>query len=282
MRHRMSSAAARVALVLAGLLSVALGCHDSTAPHVPVGAVALTPPARFAMWWRLTEACSATTGDFSSVEWYVVPNTTTLTYENNQVDAFWLGNPDRIVLADARRNDGPTVRHEMLHALRHRNGHPRDAFLTACGGVVACDGACAVETGGYASPSASSPELQPRDVSPRVDVFTPLPAELVDDGGAAAAMITITNPRTEPVWVRLARRESGDLLYPTFGITLDYDADARIFAVGADWSQGDRFALGAGESRRWIWEGQLGRGRFGVLGYFNVDSVPRRVISVGQ
>ncbi|HEX7980994.1 MAG TPA: hypothetical protein VF461_20470 [Gemmatimonadaceae bacterium] len=282
MRERISSSAARVALLLGGLLSVALACHDSTAPHVPVGAVALTPPARFAMWWRLTEACSAATGDFASVEWYVVPNTTTLTYENTQVDAFWLGNPDRIVLADARRNDGPIVRHEMLHALLHRNGHPRDAFLTACGGVVQCDGACAVETGGYASPPDAAPELQPREVNPRVDVFTPLPAELAGDGGAVAALITITNPRTEPVWVRLTPRESGDFQYPTFGVIVDNDDPARIAAVGADYSPGGRFALGAGESRRWIWEGALARGRFGVLGYFNADTVPRRVITVGQ
>jgi hypothetical protein len=280
MRQRMSSSAACVALVLAGFLTLAHACHDPTAPHVPVGAVSIAAPARFAMWWRLTEACSAATGDFSSVEWYVVPNTTTLTYENNQVDAFWLGNPDRIVLADARRNDGPTVRHEMLHALLHRNGHSRDAFLTACGGVVACDGACAIETGGYASSPESAPQLQPRDVGTRADVFPPLPAEVADNG-AVAVMITITNPRPEPVWVRLTPRESGDFQYPTFGIVVDNDDPARIAAMAADWSAGGRFALGAGESRRWIWDGTLNRGRFGIRGYFNVDSAARQVISVG-
>jgi hypothetical protein len=270
-----------VARVLSGFLALTFACQDPTAPHVLLGAVPLQTPPRFAMWWRLAEACSGTTGDFASVAWYVVPNTTTLTYENKQVDAYWIGNPDRIVLADTRRNDGPTVRHEMLHALLHRNGHPRDAFLTACGGVVACDGVCAIETGGYASPPESAPELQPRDVGARVDVFPPLPAEVADNG-AVAAMITITNPRPEPVWVRLARRESGDLQYPTFGIVVDNDDPARIAALATDWLAGDRFALGAGESRHWVWEGALARGRFGILGYFNVDSAARQVISIGQ
>src|SRR5687767_11977745 len=72
----------------------------------------------------------------------------------------------------------------------------------ACGGVVACNGVCALEAGLYGSPPASARELQPRDVDTRVDVLAPLPAE-VADSGAAAVLITITNPRTEPVWVRL-------------------------------------------------------------------------------
>jgi hypothetical protein len=215
------------------------------------------------------------------VSWYVVPGTTTLSYQGKQVDAYWISDPDRIVLADARRNDGPIVRHEMLHALLHRTGHPRDAYLVACGGVVACDGECALEAGGYASPPQTAPELQPRDVSTRVDVISPVPAE-VTDKGPVAVMITITNPRTEPIWVRLTQRESGDLQYPTFGVIADYDDPARVAAVASDWSQGNRLALGAGERRHWLWEGDLPRGRFGILGYFNVDSVPRRVISVGQ
>jgi hypothetical protein len=271
----------RVALVLSGLLALALACESTTAPGVPTTALPFTPPARFALWWRLTQACSGITGDFASVSWYVVPSTRSLSYQGQRVDAYWIGNPDRVVLADSLRNDGPTVRHEMLHVLLQRNGHPRSAYLDACGGVVACNGACALEAGLYGSPPASAPELQPRDVDTRVDVFAPLPAE-VTDSGAAAVLITITNPRTEPVWVRLTPRESGDFQYPTFGVVADYDDPARIAKLAIEWSQSDRFPLGAGERRRWVWEGSFPPGRYGVLGYFNVDSVPRQVISVGQ
>jgi hypothetical protein len=270
-----------VMLFLSGLLSLSLACEATTAPEVPTTAVPLEPPARFALWWRLTQACSGITGDFASVSWYVVPNTRTLSYQGKQVDAYWIGNPDRIVLADSLRNDGPIVRHEMLHVLLHRNGHPRAAYLEACGGVVACNGACALEAGVYGLPSASAPELQPRDVGTRVDVLAPLPAE-VGDSGAVAVLITITNPRAEPIWVRLTPRESGDFQYPTFGVVADYDDPARIAQLAIEWWGADHFPLDAGERRRWVWEGAFPRGRFGILGHFNVDSIPRRVISVGQ
>ena len=281
--HRQSpmNAKLRIALVLPGLLSLALACDATTVPGIPATAVPLAAPARFALWWRLTQACSGLTGDFASVSWYVVPEASTLTYQGKQVNAYWIGNPDRIVLPDLLRDSGPIVRHEMLHVLLHRNGHPRDSFLAACGGVVACDGECALEAGVYGSPQASAPELQPRDLGTRVDVFAPLPAEVVDSG-AAAVLITITNPRAEPVWVRLTPRESGDFRFPTFGVVVDYDDPARIAGLATEWSQSDRFPLDAGERRHFLWEGAFPRGRFGILGYFNSDSLPRSVISVGQ
>ena len=279
--HSASSSAMRVALVLSGLLSLVLACESTTAPDVPTTAMPLAPPARYALWWRLTQACSGISGDLAAVSWHVVPNTRTVSYQGKQVDAYWIGDPDRIVLADSLRNDGPTVRHEMLHVLLQRNGHPRDAYLEACGGVVACNGACALEAGLYGSPPEPAPELQPRDVDTRVDVFAPSPAE-VADSGAAAVLITITNPRAEPVWVRLTPRESGDFQYPTFGVVADYDDPARIAKLAIEWSKSDRFPLDAGERRHWVWEGSFPRGRFGILGYFNVDSLPRQVISVGQ
>jgi hypothetical protein len=169
----------------------------------------------------------------------------------------------------------------MLHALRHRVGHPRAAYLEACGGVVACTGECEVEAGVYGSPSASAPEIQPRDLGTRVDVLAPLPAE-VRDSGAAALLFTITNPRAEPVWVRLTPRESGDVRYPTFGVVADYDDDpAKIAASATEWSNSELFPLDAGERRHWVWEGAFPRGRYGIRGYFDSDSARRQVISVG-
>ena len=281
MRQRMSSSAARVTLILSGLLSQALACRDISAPDVPWTAVQTTPPARFALWWQLTETCSGVPGNYSSISWYVVPNTTTLSYQGRQVYGYWLGNPDRIVLADYYHNNGPIVRHEMLHVLLHRTGHPRADFLTACGGVVACDGACVADAGGTAPPPASAPELQPREVGTRFDVMS-LPPAGVADTVPVAVMVTITNPRTEPVWVRLAARESGDLVHFTFGIIVDYDDPERITTLDSDETGLDRFPLDAGESRRWVWDRTLNRGRYGIRGYFNVDTTARQVISLGQ
>ncbi|MFL5608381.1 MAG: hypothetical protein ACJ8AD_18145, partial [Gemmatimonadaceae bacterium] len=63
----MSSTATSVALILAGLLSLALACSEATAPDVPTTAVPFAAPARFGVWWRLTQACSAATGDLAAV-----------------------------------------------------------------------------------------------------------------------------------------------------------------------------------------------------------------------
>jgi hypothetical protein len=272
----------RVAFCLAGMVALALACDSETDPRVTQGAIRIAPPARYALWWRLTQACSGLTGDYASVQWYVVPYTTTIDDQGKQVNAYWISDPDRIILADARKNDGRIVRHEMLHALRHRDGHPRDAFLVGCGGIVACDGECALEAGGYTSPTSSSPELQPSDVGPRVDVLASLPGEVVDSGGAVAVLITVTNPRDEPVWVKLTPRESGDLQFPTFGVVTDYDNPSNVAGVAADWSLADRLPLGAGERRHWLSESVLRPGRYGVLGYFNTDTLPRQVITIGQ
>jgi len=123
--------------------------------------------------------------------------------------------------------------------------------------------------------------LQPRDVGTRVDVLAALPAE-VADSGAAAVLITITNPRAEPVWVRLTPRESGDFQFPTFGFVADYDDPTRIATLAVEWSQQQLIPLGTGERKHYVWTKTLPRGRYGVLGYFNVDSLPRTVISIGQ
>ena len=267
--------------MLSGLLSLAVACTPATAVDVPVTAIPFTPPARFALWWRMTEACSGTTGDLASVSWYVVPNATTLDLDGERVNGYWLRNPDRIVLADAHRVDGPLVRHEMLHALLRAPEHSRAKFLTACDGIVVCDGPCEAETGGRPPPPASARELRPRDVDPRVEVIPPAPSASLD-GGAVAVTVTITNPRSEPVWVRLTSQAPGDPVSRTFGVLVDYDDPAKIGTTGYTSTTSDRFPLGAGESRRQVvFDGDLSAGRFGIRGYFNVDTAPRFVLQVG-
>ena len=81
---------------------------------------------------------------------------------------------------------------------------------------------------------------------------------------------------------RLTPRESGDLVYQTFGIIVDNDASASIAALFAESAPTDRFVLGAGERRHWIWDGTLGNGRFGIGGFFNVYSAGLQAISIGQ
>lgn len=109
--------------------AVLLGCGDPTAPGLPAGAVPMDAPTVYAEWWRLTESCSGLTGDFYAIQWYSVPGV--LSFENG-IAGRWLPNGS-IVLAGKHERDGPLVRHEMLHALRKRGGHQRDAFVLTSG-----------------------------------------------------------------------------------------------------------------------------------------------------
>ena len=47
-------------------LVLLLGCLDSFAP---AGAVPLTPPAAYRVWWTEIERCAGLWGDFDRVEW---------------------------------------------------------------------------------------------------------------------------------------------------------------------------------------------------------------------
>ena len=88
-------------------------------------------------------------------------------------------------------------------------------------------------------------------------------------------------PVREPVWVRLTPQAPGDPFSHTFGVLMDYDDPTRILAYSYDWTAAARFPLGAGESRRYVWDGELPQGTFGIRGHFNSDTAPRLVLQVG-
>jgi hypothetical protein len=226
----------------------------------------------------MTESCSGKQGDLRSIKWYVVPNATSIDLNGESVQGETIGN--RIVLVDKFRLDGPLVRHEMLHALLGVGGHPRSAFLDACEDVVVCDSVCEADAGGRPAPPPGAPELALRDVATRVEVVPRQPA-VSQDSGAVAVIVSITNPLSNPAWVRLTPQAPGDPFSHTFGIAIDYDDPARVGTWAYDWIEGTRFPLGANETRRFVWDDELPTGDYGIRGYFNVDTAPRFVLKVG-
>ncbi len=257
--------------------TIAIACSDATAP-LPAGAIEWSPPARFALWWQMTESCSGRQGDLSAIRWYVVPNATSITVNGKQVQGETIGT-DRIILVEPHRLDGSLVRHEMLHALLGVGGHPRAAFLEACNGVVVCDSVCAADAGGRTDPPPDAPELTSRDVATRLEVVPRQPA-VSQDSGAVAVIISITNPLATPAWVRLVPPGSQDAIGYTFGLALDYDDSRLVFLRGQMGMIGTRFPLAANETRRYVWDGDLAAGDYGVRGWFNDDSTPRFLLKV--
>src|SRR5579884_2440630 len=132
-------------LALAGL-----GCRYLTDPPLPAGATRLDPPAVFARWWAMTEACSGHQGDPNAVTWYVATNSPSLSLgQQTDLAGYYSAATNRIVLADTSNLDGSEIRHEMLHALLGPSvrGHPRDQFLGRCAGTVTCIAACISDGG---------------------------------------------------------------------------------------------------------------------------------------
>jgi len=257
----------------------AMACTELMAP-LPSGAVEWSAPARFALWWQMTESCSGRRGDFRAIRWYVMPGASSFDLDGRQVVGAAIGK-NRIVLADEHRLNGSVVRHEILHTLLDVSGHPRAAFQVACGGVVACGSICEAEGGGRPVPPTDAPVLAPRDVAPRFEIVPRQPA-FSQDSGAVAVIVSITNPLGTPAWVRLTPQEPGTPFSNTFGVIIDYGDPAPEGAAIQDYTyiEGTRFPLDAHETRRWVWDGVFAAGSFGVRGWFNSDTAQRLSVNV--
>ena len=118
------------------MLPLGLSCA-STGPSeslLPIGAVALSAPAVYAEWHQRTQACSGLSGTISSVEFYVVPGVDAFPTKDGPKVGLWTrdGQSSRIVIAGNFVNHEMVVRHEMLHQLLGREGHPDEYFVTRC------------------------------------------------------------------------------------------------------------------------------------------------------
>ena len=119
-----------------GVLPLALSCA-STGPSeslLPPAAVALEPPAIYAEWHARTQACSGLSGDLGRVEFYVVPGVDAFPTKEGAKVGLWTreGNSTRIVIAGNFVDHEMVVRHEMLHDLLGREGHPAEFFVSKC------------------------------------------------------------------------------------------------------------------------------------------------------
>src|SRR5215469_7456129 len=164
-------------------------CQNVAGP--PSSAVPYAPPPMYAAWWQLMERCSGREGEFHSIHWFVAPNAT-FDLEGETVQGAYYPAGNRIVIANGQTRDGRLVRHEMLHALLKKAGHPRDEFLGRCGDIVVCVAACLTDAGGPLDTSTTAPLADAASMTVET-VVTPNEAYLSRYDGWFTVMVTVTN-----------------------------------------------------------------------------------------
>jgi hypothetical protein len=90
----------------------------------------MTPPAVYREWWAKTEACSGLRADFDRVQWSMVPGNS-FPCASGKCAGHWEPG-HRIYLAEDWTINEMVVRHEMLHDLLDRAGHPDPPFGDPC------------------------------------------------------------------------------------------------------------------------------------------------------
>lgn len=111
-------------------LAVALAAFLPACGFDPAGSQPWEPPAIYREWWEATEACSGLSGSFDRVEWMIVPGES-FACRSGQCVGHWDGD-HRIFLAEEWTAHEMVVRHEMLHDLMRRSGHPNPPFGDGC------------------------------------------------------------------------------------------------------------------------------------------------------
>lgn len=236
------------------LLPLLVACDIPTGPDLPSGAEPIQPPAIYESWWQLTEACAGRRAEFRDVQWYVVRGVDRLPGHQGVVGA-WFPRGNSIVLTEGALLDGTLVRHEMLHSLLGEAGaaHPRDAFIGACGGVVACSGACEAEAGPARLPAAPV-RVAPSDLAVDVSVFPSQPARGVFDGHYYM-LVTVQHTGTQSVEVELPDLEIAGL---KAGADVAIRGDGSTITSWAPARSPESARFSPGETKRYVFDFRVG------------------------
>jgi hypothetical protein len=248
-----------IAQTVAGVLGLAacdriVGLID---PMFPSDAEEFSPPAVYSTWWNMTQACSGMTGSLGDITWFKTNQALHDPRTGDPVGGYWHSVTNRIVLTKALMLEGGAVRHEMLHALVRKGGHPRNQFLGKCLGTVLCQGACIRDAGPYTPPPETPIHVPGDSIAITLDIEPRNPTS-AHDGGFFSMTVFVRNRSTHWVtvpnrfWYIFAGIDSShtfdfDLRGPKGGVSggeVRFDPSEWIFAPGETKKQVFDFEIG--------------------------------------
>ena len=108
------------------VVTVLGGCHSFD----PAGDEPFEPPPVYREWWAKTQACSGKEANFDRITWMVVDGES-FSCASGQCVGHWESS-HQIWIAKEWLDNEMVVRHEMLHDLLDRSGHPNPPFGQDC------------------------------------------------------------------------------------------------------------------------------------------------------
>lgn len=247
-----------IAVSLASAILALTVCESSTAPPLPADAEEFAPPPVYSTWWVMTQSCSGLSGSLAAVTWYRTEEVVYDTHSGDVIAGYWVPGSNRVVLNANVMMDGQTVRHEMLHALRQKGGHPRDQFLGKCAGVVDCEDACVADAGPYPTPPETPLHVSGDGIELTLDVEPNTPTHAVDEGRFS---ITVMVHNKSTHWVSVTPASSTVPANQTFSV----DAQGANSAITRDELAIDpsQTTFAPGETKRHVFDLVIGDYPFG-------------------
>jgi hypothetical protein len=245
--------------VTAVCAALGVACGGAEAPSLPSAALVYSPPPVYAVWWGIVQQCAGTTGSLQDITWFRVPAVSLISFDvdgvTRQATGYWSSSGNRIVMAGDRVYDGQAVRHEMLHALIRMAGHPRDAFLRRCAGVVSCGTDCLADAGPPRAPDPASPRVASSALEVDFMLLPAQPSASVNDG-AFMLLVQARNPATRAVVVELSP-SNHQLPGRTFWWEMRRGDDSRA-SDGMPTFDGEALMFEAGEVKRQVFDFRFG------------------------
>jgi hypothetical protein len=116
--------------VRATVFAISLAASGSACVFEPEGAEPIAAGAEHREWWARTQSCSGLSGSFERLRWFVVPGRDFACPTGRCIGRWEPGH--RIYIAEAWVESEFVTRHEMLHDLLGKPGHPDPPFGNGC------------------------------------------------------------------------------------------------------------------------------------------------------